>query len=271
MNCPYCGEEINEHASHCSLCGADLTLILPLLAAVQSLTKRLEVLENGSGKARIADEAPTATLVQPMPPAPFLKIPSISDELAVALAFIGIALAHYAVVVIFDTKVEILLAASIVVPFCMGFLRRSVPGHSILRVIAGAIVLAFAALAEMSYVTWSLWDVPLLPQNAHDWHELANYGGSIALSFVAGTLARGLIKFWYIGRGRIRPRMKAGIVGRGLKYFGKVDPETLEKFEKVSRQLEYTLMSFSALVGTIYYLIDHLGQTLHWLEVAKPP
>jgi hypothetical protein len=271
MNCPYCGEEINEHTSHCRLCGADLTLILPLLAAIQVLTKRIELLGNGPGGSETERVAPATTLVPPPSPGRLLKIPSMSDELAVALGFVGIALAHYAVVVVFDTKLEILLAASILVPFCTGFLRRNAPGHSVLRLIAGAIILAFAALAEMSYVTWTLWSVPLLPQNAHDWRELTNYGGSIALSYVAGALARGLVKFWYIGRGRIRPRTKAGVVGRGLKYFGKFDPETLERLEKVSRQLEYTVMSLSALVGSILYLVDHLEPALQWLQVAKTP
>jgi len=226
MNCPYCGEEINEHSAHCRLCGADLTLILPLLAHVQHLTRRVEQLEQGSPGAVPSSVPPAAP---PLPPPPS-HLPSISDELAVILGFLGIAAAHLAVVVLFDTKLEFLLAASIFIPFLVGFLRRSAPRHPILRALIGAIILSAAAVIEMSLVTWSLYQIPLVPQNPYDWREIGNYGGSIAASFIVGALARGLIRFWYIGRGRTKPQ-RTGVVQQTLKYVGNFEPETLEKLE----------------------------------------
>ncbi len=186
------------------------------------------------------------------------------------LGFLGIAAAHLAVVVLFDTKLEFLLAASIFIPFLVGFLRRSAPHHPILRVLIGAIILSAAAVIEMSLVTWSLYQIPLVPQNPYDWREIGNYGGSIAASFIVGALARGLIRFWYIGRGRTKPQ-RTGVVQQTLKYVGNFEPETLEKLEKIFRQLEYTVMNLTALVASLYFLFQHLEPALNWLKLAKAP
>lgn len=267
MNCPYCGEEIDEHTSHCRLCGADLTLIQPLLASIQHLTRRIEALE-GSGAQGAAVPSQPARPVEP-PSRPALQIPNISDEIAVILGLLGIAAAHFAVVGLFDARLVYLLVASIVIPFTVGFLRRGPQGHSLLRVIGSALLLAFAALAEMSYVTWALWRVPLIPQNLADWREIVDYGSSIALSFIAGALVRGLVRFWYIGRGRIHIR-KPGFVRLVLKSFGIFNPEALETVDKMIKRIEITIVELGALAGSVFYLIDHVRPILAWLQGIKP-
>lgn len=267
MNCPYCGEEIDEHTSHCRLCGADLALIRPLLGAIQHLTRRIEVLEGAGGEGA----APPSQLAKPIEPPsrPPLQIPNISDELAVILGFLGIAIAHAAVVGLFDASLVYLLAASIVFPFTVGFLRRASHGHSILRVVASAVLLTVAALAEMSYVTYRFWDVPLIPENLAGWREIADYGGTIAFSFIVGALLRALVRFWYIGRGRIRLARRPGIGQRALRSIGKFDPDGLERFEKTLRQLEFTVINLAALFASVFYLIDHLRPALDWLKGTK--
>ncbi len=265
MNCPYCGEEIDEHTGHCRLCDADLTLIQPLVAHIQRLTQRVVALEKQAAfETEVAEEA----AVRPAAEAA-LRLPSISDEWAVALGFIGIALTHFAIVVMFDASLTILLAASIIIPFCAGFLRRGMHEHGVLRVIGGALLLAVASLTEMSLLTWSLYSVPFSPQDVHDRRELIYYGGLIAAGYVIGALIRSLIRFWFVGRGRVRPRRHTGIVYRILRAIGELDAEALERTEKLIRQTEYPVMNLTALVVSLYFLFDHLEPALNWLRNVK--
>jgi hypothetical protein len=265
MNCPYCGEEIDEHTSHCRLCGADLTLIQPLIAHIQHLSRRVAALEKQAAfETELAAEAPAIRAAET-----WVHFPSISDEWAVAAAFIGIALAHFAVVAVFDASLTLLLAASVVIPFCSGFLRRGMREHGVLRVIGSALLLGFAALSEMSLLTWLLYRDPMAPQNAHDWHQLLYYGGLIAAGYVIGALIRGLIRFWFVGRGRVRPR-RHGLIYRMLCAVGDYDAEVIERIEKLARQTEYTVMNLTALVVSFYFLGQHLQPALEWLHSIKP-
>jgi hypothetical protein len=262
MHCPYCGEDIDEDTSHCRLCGADLTLIQPLVAQIQLLTKRVESLEKQADFE--AEIALPETAVKPIP-GPSLHIPSVSDEWAVALGFIGIALAHFAVVAVFDARLSVLLGASIAIPFIAGLLRRGMRAHGALRVIASALLLSVAALTEMSLLTYSFYQVPLLPQNVHDWHEIYAYGGIIAASDAIGALIRGLIRFWFVGRGRVRPVRRRGAIARILISLGEYDAEALERTEKALRHIEYTAINLGALIGSIYFVVEHVRQILDYL------
>jgi hypothetical protein len=265
MNCPYCGEEIDEHTSHCRLCGADLTLIQPLIAHIQRLTQRVAALEKQVAfESEIAEEA---VAVKPAAESS-LRLPSVSDEWAVALGFIGIALAHFAVVSVFDASLTVLLVASIVIPFCAGFLRRGMREHGVLRVIGGALLLTVASLTEMSLLTWSFYEVPFKPQDTQGWREIYSYGSLIAASYVIGALIRGLIRFWFVGRGRVRGR-RTGFVYRTLRALGEFDAEAIERSEKVIRQIEYTVINIAALLGSLYFLIDHLQRVLDYLPNVK--
>jgi hypothetical protein len=260
MHCPYCGEDIDEHTSHCRLCGADLTLIQPLIAQIQLLTQRVGALEKQADfEAEIAEENATKSATEHS-----LHVPSISDEWAVALGFVGLALAHFAVVAVYDARLTILLGASIAIPLVAGFLRRGMREHGVLRVIGGALLLAVAALTEMSLLTYSFYQVPFLPQNAHDWHEIYSYGGIIAASYVIGALIRALIRYWLVGRGRSRPRHR-GIIYRTLIALGEYDAEALERLEKAIRHFEYTVINIGALCASLYFLYDHLQQLIDYI------
>jgi hypothetical protein len=121
----------------------------------------------------------------------------------------------------------------------------------------------------MSLLTWSLYRDPVAPQNAHDWHQLFYYGGLIAAGYVIGALIRGLIRFWFVGRGRVRPRRR-GLIYRMLCAIGEYDAEVVERTEKLVRQAEYTVMNLTALLASIYFLAAHLQPALDWLRSIKP-
>ena len=71
----------------------------------------------------------------------------------------------------------------------------------------------------------------------YDWKQIYYYGGLIAAGYVIGALIRGFIRFWFVGRGRVRPQRRTGILYRMLR---------------------------------IYFLIDHLQPALNWLRNVKP-
>ena len=60
---------------------------------------------------------------------------------------------------------------------------------------------------------------------------------AVAAGYVIGALIRGFIRFWFVGRGRVRPRRRTGILYRTLR---------------------------------IYFLIDHLQPALNWRRNVKP-
>jgi hypothetical protein len=55
-----------------------------------------------------------------------------------------------------------------------------------------------------------------------------------------------------------------------LRAVGEFDADMLESTEKVVRQIEYTVMNVTALVASIYFLIDHLQPALNWRRNVKP-
>jgi hypothetical protein len=137
--------------------------------------------------------------------------------------------------------------------------------HGVLRVVGGALVLAVAALTEMSLLTWSFYKVPFAPQNAHDWREIYSYGGIIAASYVIGALIRALIRYWLVGRGRMRPRRHSGMTYRMLRALGEFDADRLERVEKAIRHFEYTAINLGALCASVYFLIEHVHQMLDYI------
>ena len=115
----------------------------------------------------------------------------------------------------------------------------------------------------MSLLTWSL-------SKCRSRRTTYYYGGLIAAGYVIGALIRGFIRFSFVGRGRIRPRRRTGILYRMLRAVGEFDADMLESTEKVVRQIEYTVMNVTALVASIYFLIDHLQPALNWRRNVKP-
>ena len=95
--------------------------------------------------------------------------------------------------------------------------------------------------------------MPLTPQNAHDWREIYYFGSLIAASYVICALIRGLFRFWVVGRGRVRPRGRTGLIYRLLRAVGEFDGEVMERTEKVVRQAEYTVMNITALVASLLF------------------
>jgi hypothetical protein len=55
------------------------------------------------------------------------------------------------------------------------------------------LVIAVASILSMSAIVGKLDNVPVMPRNAFEWREFAEYGVSIAFGFLTGVLIRQIV------------------------------------------------------------------------------
>jgi len=196
--CPYCAEAIEPVAIVCPHCTRDLLFAKPLMDQIDALSERVTALETS-----MAEMAQTAQAKQ-LPPQE--AMPAETKGLAVAkretgsirwivpiVLIVSLVAAHALLIVLLDTRLVYLRLLSIGFPFVAGFLfRRGAPGFIWIDVVFG---LAAACLA----ISGMLWNVaradgvPLLPADREEWIETFQYGLSIALGFLSGTLLRRVV------------------------------------------------------------------------------
>jgi len=207
MRCPYCVSEIADEALACPRCARDLYLFKPLLAKIEQLEKtvteqaravaassleRIAALEQeiAALKAEKADLVPVEVELATPAPAPassaaFYK--ALLQVLFPALALL--LLAHGLLLFAYDVKPLYLRIATIVIPMPFAFLLAlHHPGRLGVLTAAG-FATAILAVLGMLGITAFIDKVPLLPENARDWRETAEYVISIGLAFSTGYMA----------------------------------------------------------------------------------
>ena len=79
---------------------------------------------------------------------------------------------------------------SIVVPFVFGFLCRESGRRTMAIGLFYGVMVAVLAILVMAKVVGKIDNVPVLPRNAYEWREFAEYGASIAFGFFTGVIIR---------------------------------------------------------------------------------
>jgi hypothetical protein len=87
----------------------------------------------------------------------------------------------------------------------------------------------------MSAIVGKLDNVPVLPRNAYEWREFAEYGISIAFGFLTGVLIRQIVTATRASSGSIKGRRLSAATRVVASMFHKVSEGDLTKMESVVR------------------------------------
>ena len=199
--CPFCLSPLEEGATVCGHCGRDVAFV-----TVRALTRRLAAAESRllAQEAQLAElaqrlEAPPAVEAPPAAEAaPAVEAPIVPEAAPSALSraaafgwlvlLLGVLLgAHLLIVGIYDLDTRVLRAVSVLLPVPFGLLRP-LPAR---RAALAGLAVGILAAAGMLENTSLLFGEPFLPEDAHDWVEVAQYVACIAFSYFGGSLVGG--------------------------------------------------------------------------------
>lgn len=212
MNCPYCLSEVSEEAHVCKTCSRDLYLLKPMMAKIASLEGQLAAIPSQDvNELRIAQleyllEEQNQQLTNR---SLFAWVKDIALYLLVPLLLL--LLAHWLIVIVYDTKMVYLRIISMILPLPFAYFLFKSHAHKLFPWFVGVVFLAISSVIGMSWITSLVDRTPIWPQNFFEWKEVLEYSASIAFSFLTGMLLGGVA---YAGKQR---RRQAGIMNALIK------------------------------------------------------
>ena len=221
MNCPYCAEKIKAAAIVCKHCSRDLSVIRTLMDKLADATNRLEILEGGAPQEQLA-------VVTAARRTQTFALPTINPITAMALAFILLVAAHFIIIIQYSLPLIQLRVVSIVVPIAFGFVCKELEKRTLLFEFVYGLIIAVAAIFAMSTIVGKIDNVPVLPRNAYEWREFAEYGASITFGFLTGAIIRQTVIAMISPD--VKPNWLLGLISRAIaeKFGGEDAVETIQ-------------------------------------------
>ena len=184
MNCPFCDEEIKDHALVCKHCGRDLSVLRPVLDRMLAIEARLTAAEDAIHA--LSGHVDAVKGLAPAASAPAVNAPAALFGVlpAAGAAVLSLLVAHWLIIGLFDLDTLVLRLVSILIPLPFG----SRAGKSLGSTLWAAAIVAAVAVFGMLVTTSLIDHVPVLPQGRREWVETVEYIASIGLSYVTGSL-----------------------------------------------------------------------------------
>jgi len=120
-------------------------------------------------------------------------------------------LAHWLIVIVYDTKMIYLRIISMVLPLPFAYFLFKGHAQKLFPWFFGVVFLAISSVIGMSWITSLVDRSPVWPQNFFEWKEVLEYSASIAFSFLTGMLLGGVA---YASKQR---RCQAGVMTALIK------------------------------------------------------
>jgi hypothetical protein len=254
MNCPYCLSEVSEDAVVCKLCTRDLYLFKPMMAKVADLEKQLSEIPNQEAyEKRIAElEIMLDDHEQRLSSPKTVSSWVLDIAIYLVVPLLLLLLAHWLIVVVYDTKMVYLRIISMALPLPFGYFLFKGHQHKLLPWFIGVASLSITSVIGMSWITSLVDQSPIFPQNLFEWKELIEYSASIAFSFLTGMLLGGVAyasKQRYRRKARISPFMKAVASGLGD---GRISPSNIYTIMKTLQDYGATVIALGTTALSLY-------------------
>lgn len=254
MNCPYCLSEVDEEALVCRVCTRDLYLFKPMMAKVAGLEKQLAEIPNQEAyEKRIAElELMLDEHEQRLSSPKTVSSWMLDIALYLLVPLLLLLLAHWLIVVVYDTRMVYLRIISMALPLPFGYFLFKGHQHKLLPWFIGVASLSITSVIGMSWITSMVDQSPVFPQNLFEWQELIEYSASIAFSFLTGMLLGGVAyasKQRYRRKARISPFMKAVASGIGD---GRISPSNIYTIMKTLQDYGATVIALGTTALSLY-------------------
>ena len=254
MNCPYCLSEVSEDAVVCKVCTRDLYLFKPMMAKVADLEKQLSEIPNQEAyEKRIAELEIMLDEYEQRISSPKTVSSWVLDiAIYLVVPLLLLLLAHWLIVVVYDTKMVYLRIISMTLPLPFGYFLFKGHQHKLLPWFIGVASLSITSVIGMSWITSLVDQSPIFPQNLFEWKELIEYSASIAFSFLTGMLLGGVAyasKQRYRRKARISPFMKAVASGLGD---GRISPGNIYTIMKTLQDYGATVIALGTTALSLY-------------------
>ena len=254
MNCPYCLSEVDEDAVVCKVCTRDLYLFKPMMAKVADLEKQLSEIPNQEAYEKRIAELEVMLDQHEQTVNSSKGLGGWLSDIAIYLIapLLLLLLAHWLIVVVYDTKMIYLRIVSMVLPLPFAYFLFRGHQHKLLPWFIGTAFLSIASVLGMSWITSMVDLSPVFPQNLFEWKEVIEYSASIAFSFLTGMLLGGVA---YASNQRhrrkavISPFMKAVATSLGD---GKISPTNIYTIMKSLQDYGATIMALGTTALSLY-------------------